>query len=43
MLLLDANGVIRYVRKRHLEVVRVAQALLDEMPGDAIQVPRSET
>lgn len=40
---LDANGVIRYVRKRHLEVVRVAQALLDEMPGDAIQVPRSET
>ena len=34
--ILDRRGVIRYVNKRHLDVIAAAQELLDEMPVDEI-------
>ncbi len=40
---LDANGVIRYVHKHHLEVVRAAQVLLAEMPLEKKSALRNET
>ena len=40
---LDADGVVRYVRKRHLEVVRAVQQLLNEMPVAATTELPNET
>ena len=41
--ILNADGVIRFVQKRHLEAIRAAQELLDGMPVGETQAPRSET